>query len=41
VDPAELVRAIAQCHSARRVVPNTPSIAASIEILSEESQRAS
>jgi len=40
VDPAELVRAIAQCHSARRVIANTPSIAASIETLSEESKLA-
>jgi PAS domain S-box-containing protein len=38
VDPAELVRAIAQCHSARRV--SDPSLAASIEILSAESKLA-
>jgi hypothetical protein len=33
VDPVELVLAIAQSHAARRVVPHTPSIAASIETL--------
>jgi PAS domain S-box-containing protein len=38
VDPAELVRAIAQCHSAKRV--SAPSIAASIEILSDQSKLA-
>jgi PAS domain S-box-containing protein len=39
VDPAELVRVIAQSHSARRVT-NTPSIAASIETLTEQSKLA-
>jgi hypothetical protein len=39
VDPAELVRAIAQIHSARRI-ENTPSIAASIETGSEQSKLA-
>jgi CheY-like chemotaxis protein len=38
VDPAELVRAIAQIHSRR--IENMPSIAASIETLSEQSKLA-